>query len=258
MSLLRCALLDTALEVEAPDDVLAELAALLPPAEAPGPAAAVRTVVLRDGQVHVDGVATHAVASPELALEALLAALNAAAIEDLQDVAVHAGVVARGGVALGWPGVSGAGKTTLTAACLQAGFSYVSDEALVLRGGRVRRYPKWLSLDARGLGLLGLAPPAPGRAERAVAPGELGPVAADGPALGHLVVLERRPGAAALAPASAAATARLLLLHSFNHYKQPLAAFHAAADAADAASCWTLSYDRPQDGAAALRELVEG
>ncbi len=64
------------------------------------------------------------------ALSYLLAQLTASAIEHFEGFAVHAGVVAIDGRAIVIPAASGTGKTTLTAACLHAGFDYLSDEAL--------------------------------------------------------------------------------------------------------------------------------
>lgn len=191
-------------------------------------------------------------------LETVLMVVNAAVIADIRCFAVHAGVVARHGVAVAWPGVSGAGKTTLTAACLQAGFTYVSDEALALQDGRARPYLKPLSLSAWSLEAVGLAPPEPGTQERPVPPAGLGAAVAEAPVpLGHLVVLARGRGPARLEPVAGARAAMLLLEHSFNHYRLPAEAFAAATAAAANASCWTLHYDRPSQGAEALRALTD-
>ncbi len=62
-------------------------------------------------------------------------------------VFVHAGVVGIGGKALVLPGTSGAGKTTLVRALLEAGATYYSDEYALLDGeGRVHPYPRALSV----------------------------------------------------------------------------------------------------------------
>lgn len=68
-------------------------------------------------------------------------------------VFVHAGVVAIRGKALILPGTSGAGKTTLVRALLEAGATYYSDEyALLDAKGRVHPYARALSVrtDATG------------------------------------------------------------------------------------------------------------
>ena len=60
---------------------------------------------------------------------------------------VHAGAVAHEGRGIVFPGHSFAGKTTLTAAMVRAGATYLSDEFAVLdRNGLVHPYPKPLSL----------------------------------------------------------------------------------------------------------------
>ena len=60
---------------------------------------------------------------------------------------VHAGVVAHRGKAIILPGLSFAGKTTLVAALVRAGATYLSDEFAVLDAdGLVHPYPKPLSL----------------------------------------------------------------------------------------------------------------
>ena len=66
-------------------------------------------------------------------------------------------MVAIGDRAIAFPSVSGNGKTTLTAACLLSGFSYISDEALVLDGdGAVIPYPKPLALSKWSCETLGI------------------------------------------------------------------------------------------------------
>ena len=66
-------------------------------------------------------------------------------------VFVHAGVVAVKGRALVLPGTSGAGKTTLVRALIDAGATYYSDEyALLDARGRVHPYARALSVRAGG------------------------------------------------------------------------------------------------------------
>ncbi len=66
-------------------------------------------------------------------------------------VFVHAGVVGVSGKALVLPGTSGAGKTTLVRALLDAGATYYSDEyALLDTEGRVHPYPRALSVRTKG------------------------------------------------------------------------------------------------------------
>lgn len=79
-------------------------------------------------------------------------------------VFVHAGVVGVGGRAVLLPGRSGAGKTTLVRALVEAGATYYSDEYAVLDpAGRVHPYARRPSVRVRG-----------GRKERHPVPGGRG------------------------------------------------------------------------------------
>jgi hypothetical protein len=88
-------------------------------------------------------------AHPARAVSLLVRHVNATGLNAARDcVVVHAGAVARHGRAILLPGRSGAGKTTLVAALLRAGFQYLSDEAAVLRpDGRIWPYAKPLSIS---------------------------------------------------------------------------------------------------------------
>lgn len=73
---------------------------------------------------------------------------------------LHAGAVRRDGVAVAAVAPSGTGKSTLSAALLQHGYEYLSDELAWLQPGdlTVRPFPKPLGLDERSRRLLGLDP----------------------------------------------------------------------------------------------------
>ena len=96
----------------------------------------------------------------------------------MRRLAIHAGVVAIGDSTIAFPSVSGNGKTTLTAACLLSGFSYISDEALVLDdNGSVIPYPKPLALSKWSCETLGIAVE---REETLVTAADLGAVVEQG------------------------------------------------------------------------------
>lgn len=254
---MRLALLDSLVEVVAPAPLLDALRSLYGDSgdDDGGPATVRLTLV--EGRLSVDGGPPGPVVPDSRQLEELLVAVNAAVIAGVRSFAVHAGAVAGRDGVVAWPGVSGAGKSTLTAACLRAGLRYVSDEALVLSDGSVRPYPKPLSLSGWSLAAVDLPGLPPGAAERPVPPAELGAAVAAPPlALRHLLRLERRPGPPSLRPAEPGALALLVLEHSFNHYKDPGAAFTEATRAARDASCWTLGYDDPGAAAALLAEQL--
>jgi hypothetical protein len=75
--------------------------------------------------------------------------LNRRALEDCAHLVIHAGGVEHGGTGIVFPAAMEAGKTTLTAGLVRAGFDYLSDEAVIIDREtlRIHRYPKPLSLD---------------------------------------------------------------------------------------------------------------
>jgi hypothetical protein len=254
---LELTVLATTYEVDAPPELLAALQALFPAAPA---VARRRGLRLAGDTVLLDDAPVAPVPTPADALDALLMALNARSVGDSPGLSVHAGVVARGGIAVAFPAESGHGKSTLAAACLRAGLDYVSDEALVLPwdgGGEVLPYLKPLTLSAWSAAETGLAPPPGGRSERPVTPAELDAACASGPLrLGHLLLLDRGDGPAVLERAARADGAAALLRCAFNHYAAPAGALALAGAAMARAECWTLRYDRPGPAAALVAELL--
>jgi hypothetical protein len=99
-----------------------------------------------DGGVMIDGVPA------ELAVQVLDAQLRAKIAVTAPDlIFVHAGVVAVDGRAIVLPGMSFSGKTTLVAALIAAGATYLSDEFAVLDAeGLVHPYAKPLSIRGDG------------------------------------------------------------------------------------------------------------
>jgi hypothetical protein len=140
---------------------------------------------------------------------------------------VHAGAVALDGRAIVFPGHSFSGKTTLTAALVQAGATYYSDEFAVLDSeGLVHPYPKPLSLRP---------PPSLGQVETPVE--ELGGVAGNEPLpLGMAVVTSYRPGAEwAPKPMSPGTAALAFLSNTVTARTRPDQAMQAITRAIDGA-----------------------
>lgn len=256
---LRTHLLDSVLEVRAPPEITELLAPLLPPSDVTGPPGRIDVERLAEGYV-VAGrrqrAQCHDVAT---VVERVLEMCNATAVEECRDFAVHAGVVHRDGRVLALPAPSGLGKTTLVASLLRTGWSYVSDEALVVtRSGDVRPYPKWLSLHRWSLDRLGLPLPAQGREERpagAVELGDAGPV--HGPLrLTDIVLPARAAGASRLVRREAAAGAVELLRMSFNHYRDPRASIELVSELARESGVWALDVGDPLEAAELLTRTV--
>ena len=207
-----------------------------------------------------DGQRVASVSTSSDVLEALFADVNRRAIDDYSGFAVHAGVVANDGAAIAFPAESGTGKSTLTAACLGAGFAYVSDEALCVdpRDCRVVPYPKPIALAPSTWSLVGYPIPAatdPGTkiTRSASALGASVVDAASRLRLAHVVELARLGGTPRLVARPRADTIALLLAMSFNHYKMPRVAFEVASQLAAQSRAWRLEYGDPRDAAALLR-----
>ena len=190
-----------------------------------------------------------------------LSEINTAAVAGLSLFAVHSGVVAGSSGAVAFPAPSGAGKSTVTAACLLAGFEYLSDEALILTDeGIVVPYPKPLSLSLKTRRLLGLGNGSVRGGEQeevAMTPADLG--AAIGPAeseLRHVVILERGQGPPSLVRQRSSETVSTLLRYSFNHYLRPEAAYRLACQVAESSEVWRLELAHPVEAAELIAERL--
>jgi len=86
---------------------------------------------------------------PEALVATLVHDLNRRALDESGHLVVHAGGVEHGGTGVVFPAAMEAGKTTLTAGLVRAGFDYLSDEAVIIDRETlcVHPYPKPLSLD---------------------------------------------------------------------------------------------------------------
>ena len=195
----------------------------------------------------------------------LLADLNRMAIEECPAFAVHAGVVSINGRGVAFPAESGGGKTTLTAACLQRGFNYASDEALVIdvETGRALRYPKPLALTRWSRARLNIDDGKPNRnepnGERLFTASELAGDLSDPEFdLGHVVLAEYGHQGTTLAEAPAHDAMAALLRLSFNHYKHGERAFRLAADLANRVQAWRLNYGDPSEAANLMRRTFAG
>ena len=193
----------------------------------------------------------------------LMTRVNRMVIGDYQGYAIHAGVVALGDSAIALPADSGGGKTTLAAACVKAGFAYVSDEAMCVdpSTAAVVPYPKPFGMSVwtrRTIGLDDASLPLPpdGAEEAPVPPDLLGAVASGPLTLRHVVLSEYGHETAVLKPAGGGDAMLALLEYSFNHYKFGEQAFHLAARLATGAEAWRLTYDDPMEAAELLKATL--
>lgn len=125
------------------------------------------TYAVTDGGLSRDGVTLAHSVPVAAACDALVAALNEAAVAPSADhLLAHAGVVASGDRAVLLPGASGSGKTSLTIALVAAGLEYLSDEtaAVAVRDLALLPYPKPLSVKAGAQPVFPELRPPPGSA----------------------------------------------------------------------------------------------
>ncbi len=139
------------LEVDGPDEMLAEVARHLPPFyDDQQPLVAAVRLFTEDGgyALEVEGERPSRFVPNYPTLLDVANLLELAVVERLPDlVAVHAGAVALDGRALLLPGRTQTGKTRLVTALLEQGATYLSDEfALLDEDGRVHPYPRLLAL----------------------------------------------------------------------------------------------------------------
>jgi len=194
---------------------------------------------------------------PELILR-LLAEINRSVVDSYLGFAAHAGVVALKDRVIAIPGVSGAGKSTITAACLAAGFDYLSDEALCIEfdGQTIDPYPRPLQLHKAAFLALGLDVPIEfaESTEAPITPHDLGArTASPGLRLAEVVFLDRRPGRTHLQAMPRGEAAGSLLSLSFNHYKRPAASFELVTEIMQTARGWVISLEDPLEGARRLQ-----
>ena len=179
-------------------------------------------------------------------LTTFITVLNQAAVEEVDQFAVHAAVLAGDDRVIAFPAISGGGKTTLAAAGVLAGFSYVSDEALVFDDeGRVIPYPKPMALSAWSCDKLGLT--ATGEETLFTTADLGGSPQADRGSLTDVVIAEYGARALGLERVPSSQAVVELIGKSFNHYKDPERAFRLATRAAGETRVWRLDYDDPRE-----------
>lgn len=185
----------------------------------------------------------------------LIGLINQAAIGEVAHFATHAAVVARGNRVVAFPAESGGGKTTLAAASLLSGFSYVSDEALILDdSGRVMPYPKPLALSQWSCHALGLSHAGE---ETLLTPADLGgSVVSSNVQLTDLVISHYGGGEPSIESRPSSEAVSQLIGNSFNHYKDPERAFRISTDVAREIRVWRLDYHDPLDALRLLEETL--
>ena len=147
--------------------------------------------------IYVNGRRTMRGITRSRAVERVLQDLNLAAISQTREsILLHAGAVELEGRVIVIAGVSGQGKSTLTAALVRSGFSYVTDELVIIdpSTGFVRPYLKPLDLGAESLKMLELDPDDEFMIDKKhVVPSEVGKVSTGGK-VALIVILDSDAG----------------------------------------------------------------
>jgi hypothetical protein len=195
----------------------------------------------------------------------VLRLLNMAALDHRRTLTCHGAAVQSGDRVAILPGDSGLGKSTMSAACLQSGLTYVTDEALAFDDSAsshpLTPYPRPLGLSSTSARSLGLGPAGVEHGGEAWYVGsQLGTVAStrQSAPVTDIVLLHRRPGAATLAQGSRPVAAELLMRQSFNHYKDPRSAFLTVTAVVQRSLVWTLGYAEAAEAAPLLRDCLDG
>lgn len=188
-------------------------------------------------------------------------------LETRSTVAVHSGVVALDGQGVLIPGDADAGKSTLVAALVSAGFDYLSDEAalLDLEQPLVRPYPRALALEKGSWPLLSWLDPGP-RCDDAYAPQDLWLLAPEDIRPGSLGTACRprlivfphvTPGVPSdLRRISRSETVRRLARRATNLVEHGASGFRALVAAVESSSCWDLDLDGTAAAVGEVRSLL--
>lgn len=211
---------------------------------------------LRD--VVVDALADCSILVEGPEIEAVVAAAVREAIKHAPGLLLHAGAVARDGQAVIFPGESGTGKSTLTAACVRRGFGYLTDEvvAIDLCSSTMTGFARPLMLTRWAAAELGLDV-MPGKPKVPVTAERLGGTTVGGslyPA--HIVELRHGAVETALEPMTAGETLTSILRASFNHHRHGERAWRAAGDLAGRARGWRLDVTDLDSAVDAIESLT--
>lgn len=227
------------------DEVASAIDALLP---AGGPIRELRLEAEVGGQLRLveDGEVVLSPVEPSVAVATLIWRLNTLAAASTDHVVVHAACVAAGGRGVLLPGLSGAGKSELSAACVADGLDYLSDEqaAVDLATGTLTPFPKPLDLKGRGL----VSPLALGRGSVA---GRATPAAIVFPCYDPEGANRRE----AMPPSS---TLLALCRYTQNLGVVGATGFRRLADLATACPAWAQSYRSSAEGVASVRAALSG
>jgi len=217
-------------------------------------------------RVYFDGVPLGTVTSADAATALLLWHVNQAVVDHTAGVLFfHGGAVQVGERVVVLPAEADSGTSTLIAALVRRGLSYLTDEAVALdvAVGRVLPFPKSICLDADPRGVFPELFPGPVSDRAARGRWHLDPARIPDATVGTggrvaLVVSPRRADGAPtrLERAADVDALRLLLDHTFPFDMLGPRGFHALVAVAQQASVYELEYSDPESACDVVLQLV--
>lgn len=201
-------------------------------------------------------------------LNTIVHSLTQRMIERYDALGLHAGGVVRDGVGVALPAPTGSGKSTLTLALVRGGFSYLTDEAVLLDWGTgaVVPFPKPISIDPgsfarfRDLEPRAVLPEGCTRAQWQIAPTRIRPDAVGGPCRIRLFVFPRyTPDAVTrLVPLTRAEATVELAKNTFRFNQRPRRSLDLLASVTREAECFLLEVSDLDTAVTLVSDLVAG
>jgi hypothetical protein len=199
-------------------------------------------------------------------INTLVHALTRQMVESADALGLHAGGVVRNGIGVALPASMESGKSTLTTGLVRAGFSYLTDEAVLLdwETGTVIPFPKPISLDMGSWALFPELEPQDDlpdgykRTQWQVAPTRIRPDAMGAPCrIRYFVFPKYTQGATTrLTPLARGEATVELAKNTFRFNERARRSLDALADAARAAECFRLDVGDLDTAVALLSNLV--
>jgi hypothetical protein len=234
---------------------------------------AVRSIGARrraDGEVGyevlLDGDVVDTTDSEGETIARLLGLLNATVMIGNSRAVVHAGAVALVDTGVLMPGASNAGKSTLTAGLVRAGFGYLSEEAVAFEPGSsvMLPYPRPLTISEAGLALfpeIDLDAPGvvgPWEGDWFVPASVLRPGSVHGPAAVRVVVFPRYDPTARteLVPLGRAEAVRDLIANTIEYRDRMRMLLDHYATIINGCECYRLTTNDLGEAVDAVRSLV--
>ena len=250
-------------------DHLAHLFAEFAPTDADAPdvhPVAVLTAEGDTGRLVIDGELASDDHVRGQVVNTLVHALTRRMIETVDALGLHAGGVVRGGIGVALPASMESGKSTLTTGLVRAGFSYLTDEAVLLdwETGAVIPFPKPISLDQGSWALFpeleprGALPDGYKRTQWQVAPTRIRPDAMGEPCRVRYFVFPKytRGATTRLWPLARGEATVELAKNTFRFNERARRSLDALAAAARAAECFRLDVGDLDTAVALVSDLV--